>query len=119
LLDESMHADALKADRVDHARRRLDDARRGMALALGEEQSLHRNAAERRQIDEVRVFDAVPEAAARRDDRVLEDERADRNGQIHADESQRIGSPASTGPARHERTLWEPPCSSFIGTMQL
>ena len=36
--DEAMHADALKADGVQHAGRRLDDARRRMPFALGEEQ---------------------------------------------------------------------------------
>ncbi len=36
--DEAMHADALQADGVQHAGRRLDDARRRMSFALGEEQ---------------------------------------------------------------------------------
>ena len=34
-LHEAVHADALQADRVQHAGRRLDDARRRVALALG------------------------------------------------------------------------------------
>ena len=38
--DEAVHADALQADGVQHAGRRLDDARRRMAFALGEEQAL-------------------------------------------------------------------------------
>ena len=70
--DEAMHADALQADRVQHAGRRFDDARRRMALALVEEQALDRDAAERREIDGVGVLDAVAEASGRRDDRVLQ-----------------------------------------------
>ena len=34
LVDEAVHADALQADRVQHAGRRLDDARRRVAFAL-------------------------------------------------------------------------------------
>ena len=45
-LDEAMHADALQADRVDHAGRRLDDARWRMALALFHEEALRHDAAE-------------------------------------------------------------------------
>ena len=45
--DEPMHADALQADRVQHAGRRFHDARRRVALALFEEQALDRHAAER------------------------------------------------------------------------
>ena len=70
--DEAVDADALQADGVQHARRRFDDARRRVPFALGEEQSLDRDAAERRQVDDVGVFDAVAEAAARRDERIGE-----------------------------------------------
>ena len=42
----------------------------GVPFALGEEQSLDRDAAERREIDDVGVLDAVAEAAARGDQRV-------------------------------------------------
>ena len=76
LADEAVDADALQADRVQHPGRRFDDARRRMSFALGEEQSLDGDAAERRQVDQVRVLDAVAEAAARRDERVLQLERA-------------------------------------------
>ena len=62
--------------------RRLDDARRRMSFALGEEQALDGDAAERRQIDDVGVLDAVAEAAARGDQRVGERQRADLNGEI-------------------------------------
>ena len=48
LVDEPMDADPLQADRVQHAGRRLDDARRRMALALLEEQAFDGDAAERR-----------------------------------------------------------------------
>ncbi len=81
-LDEAVDADALQADRVQHAAGRFDDARRRMALALGEEQALDRDAAERREIDGVRVLDAVAEAARRRDERIRERERPDANGEI-------------------------------------
>ena len=59
-----------------------------MTLALGEKQSLHRNAAKRRQIDQVGVLDAVAETSACRDERILERERSDLNGEVHY--SQRI-----------------------------
>ena len=72
-------ADALQPDRVQHAGRCFDDSRRRMAFALGQEQSLDGDAAERRQVDDVGVLDAVAEAAAGRDERVLESERADVN----------------------------------------
>ncbi len=52
--DEPVHADALQADGVEHAGRRLDDARRRVALALGEEQSLDDDGAERREIERAR-----------------------------------------------------------------
>ena len=42
LVDEAVHADALQADRVQHPGRRFDDARRRVAFAFGEEQSLRR-----------------------------------------------------------------------------
>ena len=49
--DEAVDADALQADGVQHAGRRLDDPRRRVAFALGEEQALDGDAAERRQVD--------------------------------------------------------------------
>src|SRR5581483_9779993 len=54
-----------------------------MPFALGEEQPLDDDAAERREIDRVGVLDAVAEAAARRDERVLQVQRSDRDGEIH------------------------------------
>ena len=74
---EAVDADALQADRVEHAGRRLDDARRRVAFALVEEQALDDDAAERREIDDVGVLDAVAEAAAGGDQRVLQ--RSDRS----------------------------------------
>src|SRR5262249_9023054 len=73
----------LQADRVEHPRGRLDDARSGMTFAFREEQPLRDDRAERRQIDDVRVLDAVAEAAARRDERVLEAQRADLDRDIN------------------------------------
>ena len=80
--DEPVHADALQSDRVQHARRRLDDARRRMPFALVEEQALDRDAAERREVDGVGVLDAVAEAARRRDERVAQRSDADANGEV-------------------------------------
>ena len=91
LADEPVHADALQADGVEHPRRRLDDARRRMSLALRQEQPLHGDAAERRQIDDVGVLDAVAEAAAGGDQRVGERQGADGDGKIH---STRVSAPA-------------------------
>jgi hypothetical protein len=48
-------------------------------LALAEEQALDGDAAQRREVHEVGVLDAVAEAAARRNQRVLEGERSDAN----------------------------------------
>ena len=61
--DEAVDADALQSDRVDHAGGRLDDARRRMAFALLQEQSLDRDAAESLEIDGRRILDAVAETA--------------------------------------------------------
>ena len=69
--DEAVHADALKADGVEHAGRRFDNARRRMSFALGEKQAFHCNATKRCQVDQLRVLGAVPEAPARRDKRIL------------------------------------------------
>ena len=55
----------------------------GVALALGQEQALDRDAAEGRQVDDVGVLDAVAEAPAGRDERVLQGEGTDLNGEIH------------------------------------
>ena len=82
LVDEPADADALQADRVQHAGGRFDDPRRRMALALGEKQALDGDAAKRGEIDQVGVFDAVAEAAARRDERVLQRQRADGDGEV-------------------------------------
>ena len=83
LADEAVNADALQADRVDHAGGRLDDPRGRVALALGEEEALGDDPAERREIDRLRVFDAVAEAAAGGDEGVGKLQRADANGEIH------------------------------------
>ena len=70
LADEAVHADALQADGVQHAGRRFDDPRRRVSFALREEQALDRDAAERREVDDVGVLHAVAEAAARGNQRV-------------------------------------------------
>ncbi len=106
---EAVDADALQADGVQHAGRRLDDARRGMTVSLGEEQALDRHAAERREVDGLGVFDAVAEAAGRRNERVLEVQGPEVNGQVAhqcpaESPSHTMADPSNTGPSRHERT---------------
>ena len=83
LVDEPSRADALQADGVEHAGRRFDDTRRRMTLAGCQEQPLGDDGAERGQVDEIGVLDAVPEAAARRDERVAEGQRSNSNREIH------------------------------------
>jgi hypothetical protein len=120
--DEPVHADALQADGVDHAGRRLDDARRHVAFALGEKETLHAHRAQRRQIDRVGVLDAVAETAARGNERVLQRQRANTSRQIRhvrlqapgcttarvaiqcASSSQTTSRALNVGPAMHERT---------------
>ena len=63
---------------------RFDNARRRMALARGEEQAFDRDAAERREIDDVGVLDAVAEAAAGGDQWVGEAQRADAKPESHS-----------------------------------
>ena len=78
LVDEPVHADALQADRVQHARPASRRCRGGGCPSRSARNSpFDGDAAERRQIDDVGVLDAVAEAAARRDQRVLERQRAD------------------------------------------
>ena len=95
LRDEAVDADALQADRVQHAGRRFDDARRRVSFALGEEQSLDRDAAERRQVDDVGVLDAVAEAAARGDQRIGERQRSDLERKIHSVSRHRVPDDAA------------------------
>ena len=66
---------------------RFDDPRRRMALTLGKKEALDCDAAERCQVDDIGVLDAVTKAAAGRNQRVLEGEGADLNGKIHRHES--------------------------------
>jgi len=80
--DEPMDADALEADGVEHAGRRLHDALRRMALALSQEEALDCHAAEERQVDDVGVLDAVAKAAAGSDDGVFQRQRADLDGEV-------------------------------------
>ena len=90
LADEAMDANALQADRVQHAGGRFGDARRRVALPLLEEQPLDGDAAEHRQIDDLVVFEAIAKAAAGGDDRIGQLERTnadalDRSCQSHDD----------------------------------
>ena len=106
LFHETVDADALQPDGVEHARRRFDDARRGVSFALGQEQALHGDAAERGEIDDVGVLDAVAEAAAGGDQRIRERERPNLNGQIHQcpdTASQTTRCASNTGPSMQVR----------------
>jgi hypothetical protein len=58
LRDEAVHADALEADRVDHAGGRFDDPRWRMALALFHEEPFGHHAAEHRGDRRLLVFEA-------------------------------------------------------------
>ncbi len=122
LADEAVDADALQADGVEHARRRLDDPRRRMPFALGEEQALDRDAAERREIDDVAVLDAVAEAAAGGDQRVGEASASRSRPKDPcqcASASQTMRRASNTGPSRHERTKCGAPPASASRTTQL
>ena len=76
-------ADALETDGVQHARRRLHDPCGRMPLTRSEKQTLDRNTTERRQVHDAGVLDAVPKAAGGRDERVVQPEAADVDGEIH------------------------------------
>ena len=105
LADEAMHANPLQSDGVQHARRRLDDARRRMAFALGKEESLDGHRAEVGEVDGLAVFHAVPEAAAGGNQRILQRELTDGDGEIEVHTHAHTSALASkTGPPIHDRT---------------
>ena len=92
----------------------------GWPFALGQEQALDADAAERREVDDVVVLDAVAEAAARGDERVGQRQRADADGEIHRAISPTRSSAASnTGPSMHERTKCAAPSPCLTRTTQL
>ena len=86
-----------------------------MPIARFQKQSLHRDAAERSEIDKVRVLDPVAEAAARRNERVGQMKRADVDAQVRCAHATRV--PSKTGPSMHPRTNRVP--LSVTGTTQL
>jgi hypothetical protein len=98
-----VYTDALKADGVEHPRRRLDDTLGGMAFAFLEKQTFYGNAAERGEVDGFGIFDAIAEAAAGRDQRIGEAQCSNLNGEIRH-HSHAISLPLNTGPLRHDRT---------------
>jgi hypothetical protein len=53
-----------------------------MSLPFGQKEALHRYPSEQREVDNTRVFDAVAETSAGRDERVGECEGSDFDGQI-------------------------------------
>jgi hypothetical protein len=123
--DEAMDADPLQSDRIEHPGRRFDDARRRVPFAFGEEEAFDRDAAERCEIDDVRVLDAVAEASARRNQRIGKCERSDLEGEIRhrqcpATASQTIRWASNTGPSMHVRVWWAaPPFPPLARTTQL
>src|SRR5687768_1314837 len=74
---EAVNPDSLQPDRVEHAGRRFDDAGWCVAFARLEEQAFDRDAAERGEIDDVAVLEAVSETAAGGNQRVGKLEGAD------------------------------------------
>ena len=72
-----------------------------------------------RQIDDLLVLEAVAEAAAGRDQRVGQRQRAERDREIGSHQSHTSSAPSNTGPLMHERTRFA--CSSpcLTGTTQL
>ena len=78
-----MDADTLQADRVQHAGRRLDHARWRVSFPLRKKEPFRRDAAKSGDVERVGVLDAVPETAARSNERVFERQRANLNGQVH------------------------------------
>ncbi len=121
-LHEPVNADTLEADGIEHAGRRFDNTWRRMPLALAQEQTLDRDAAERRQIDDVRVLDAIAEATARGYERVRECQPSNRNGKIHgqcASASHRMRVASNTGPSTHDRTKCGGPAGVLVKTTQL
>ena len=115
--DEPVDADSLEADGIQHAGGGLHDAGRRVSFALGKEETLYGDAAERRQIDQVGVFGAVPETTARGDERVFQRQRADGNREVHV--HQLISLARKTGPARQARTKCGLPSGVLIGITQL
>ena len=80
--DEPVDPDPLQPDRVEHARGCLDNSFGRMPFAFGEEQSFYGDSAEKREVDDVRVLDAVAEAAAGSDDGIRQFQRADLNRKV-------------------------------------
>ena len=67
---------------VEHSGGSFDDPLRWMPLALGEKQALDRNAAQQRQVDDVRILDAIAETSAGRDNEIREPEGSDLDGEV-------------------------------------
>ena len=86
VLDEALHAGVLQADAVEHAAWRFRNARRRVAHARQQAQSLDGNAAQLADIIQFVVFAAKTERAARRNNRVFQFHAAQVEGKIsHAD----------------------------------
>jgi hypothetical protein len=122
LANEPMDANSLQTNRIQHPRRRFDDPRRRMSFTLSEEQTFDRNAAQRREIYNVGVLDAVSKAPACRNQRIGQRQRTDGNGKIHvqcASASHRIRVASKTGPSMHERTKCGGPARVLVRTTQL
>ena len=77
--DESLEPRVLDADRVQHPGGRLDDARRRVPLAPRGRDALRDDAADPREVDDVRRFDPAAEGPRGDEDGILEGERPDRD----------------------------------------
>jgi hypothetical protein len=108
LAHEGFDADVLEADRVQHARRDLGDARRRVPVARLEGEALRHEAPEAAQVEEGLELEAVAEGPGSREHRVAQRDarEGDREvdlGRRHGSASKRSSPVAKTGPSRHTR----------------
>src|SRR5437773_1316942 len=93
--EEGLHADVLEADRVEHAARCLEQAGRRFPGRGPEREPLHRERAERAQVDQRGELGPVAEGAGSGDDGVRQPDRADRDARIDAARTHRPPSLSS------------------------
>src|SRR5207249_3758999 len=103
LLDEGADPDVLEADRVQHPRRSLDDARGRVPGPRGGGETLDDDPAETREVEIVLELETVAARPTRGQDRVLEAQAAADRGP-EADAAHQATSAASkTGPSTQTR----------------
>ncbi len=102
-LEESLETGVLDPDRVEHPRRSLHDARRGIAGAGVARHGLRDDAPDRAQVHEPVVLDPVSDDSRGDEHRIPELERADADFQRggHGSRSQSTRVASMTGPSRH------------------